>query len=239
MTLMGASNLAFCGMACLIRYASDVNAYTTTLFRFIIGLGIMCSLAMTGKIRLSFIDKKGLVLRGIIGSVSVWIGFISIAKLGLIWASVIIYTYPVFATVFGVILLKERINVLRCLSLTGAMVGIGILATLGQLSMTKGYRHVSVASGSVFVLSAPVINFGAGSILFHEPFLMWSLLGSAIVLCSSGTRKLHKIVILQVFDQLFNHIDAAVHFLNKFKPGFKCIFFITVTAPAALGIYGY
>ena len=266
---MGASNIAFCGMACLIRYTSDVNAYTTTLFRFIIGLGIMCSLAMTGKVGLSFVDKKGLALRGLIGSVSVWIGFISIAKLGLIWSSIIMNTYPVFAFVFGAILLKERISALGFMSLTGAMVGIGILflhgqnqcacsgamafkiiaiagsvlacltvvlikklqetdstssiffaqslvglwvmvvpagsaslhcgfagcmllimigvlATLGQLSMTEGYRHVSVSSGSVFVLSAPVINFGAGILLFHEPFSLWSLAGSLIVLFSSG-----------------------------------------------------
>ena len=266
---MGASNIAFCGMACLIRYASDVNAYTTTLFRFIIGLGIMCSLAMTGMVRLSFVDKKGLALRGLIGSVSVWIGFISIAKLGLIWSSIIMNTYPVFAFVFGAILLKERITALGFVSLAGATVGmvilfvhgqnhyacsgamvfkiiavagsilagltvvlikklqetdstasiffaqclvglwvmvvpagsaslhcgitgcaililIGVLATLGQLSMTEGYRHVSVSSGSVFVLSAPVINFAAGAILFHEPFSLWSLAGCMIVLFSSG-----------------------------------------------------
>jgi drug/metabolite transporter (DMT)-like permease len=269
MTLMGASNVAFCGMACLIRYASDVNAYTTTLFRFIIGLGIMCSLAMTGRIRLSFVDKKGLALRGLIGSVSVLISFISIPKLGLIWSSIIMNTYPVFAFVFGAILLKERITALGFVSLAGATAGmvilfvhgqshctcsgamtykiiavagsvlagltvvlikklqetdstasiffaqclvglwvtvvpagsvslhcgfagcallimIGVLATLGQLSMTEGYRHVSVSSGSVFVLSAPVINFGAGILLFHEPFSIWSLAGSAIVLFSSG-----------------------------------------------------
>jgi hypothetical protein len=44
--MMTGANIAFCGMVWLIRYAS-LNIQTTTLFRFIMGLGVIGALAMT------------------------------------------------------------------------------------------------------------------------------------------------------------------------------------------------
>jgi drug/metabolite transporter (DMT)-like permease len=127
LALISAANFAFCGMACLIRYASDLNAYTTSLFRFIVGIGIIGTLAMSGKMRLNFVDKKGLFARGLLGSISVFIGFISIIKLGIILASIIVYTYPVFATIFGAIFLRERVPLSRYFFISIAIVGMVIL----------------------------------------------------------------------------------------------------------------
>jgi drug/metabolite transporter (DMT)-like permease len=112
LTLISAANIAYCAMVCLIRYMSNVNASSTTLFRFTVGLGIMGLLAMSGTIRLRFVDKRGLFLRGLLGSVSVFIGFVSIVKLGVIRASLIMYTYPVFSALFGAVILHERIGLL-------------------------------------------------------------------------------------------------------------------------------
>ncbi len=269
LALISASNIAYCGMACFIRYASDVNAYTTTLFRFVVGLGIIGLLAMSGKIRLNFVDKKGLFVRGLLGSVSVLIAFISIMKLGIILATIILYTYPVFATIFGALMLGERIRPLRGFCITGALAGmavlitrgnvvhvtgdgllfmalslggavlsgltvvlvkrlqdtdstpaiffaqclvgfwviivpagsasvhcgiaggallvtIGVLATAGQLFSTEGLRYVSVSSGSVCTLCAPVLNACAGALLFHESLSAWAMAGGALVIVSSA-----------------------------------------------------
>jgi drug/metabolite transporter (DMT)-like permease len=270
LALMGASNIAYCGMACFIRYAHDINVFSTTLFRFVVGIGIIGLLAMSGKIRLHFVDRKGLFLRGLLGSISVVIAFVSIMKLGIILASIILYTYPIFATIFGALMLAERIRPLRCvyiacslagmvmliasgggvhvaglaaslfiaLSIGGAVLagltvvlvkklqdtdstpaiffaqcvvgfwiilvpagsaplhcgfaggalltGIGFLATVGQLFSTEGLRYLSVASGSVCALCAPVLNACAGTLLFHETMSAWSMAGGAIVIVSSA-----------------------------------------------------
>jgi drug/metabolite transporter (DMT)-like permease len=267
--MMTGANVAFCGMVWLIRYASSLNIQTTTLFRFIVGLGVVGALAMTGHARLTFVNKPGLVLRGLMGGVAVWMCYVSIVKLGLIKSSLIGYTYPVFATLFSAILLREKIGCAKALcllgaccgmamivlasgtkgmsmgfgfweafALAGAMIGgltvvlvkklqdtdsteaiffsqclvgfwimivpataapqnlgyegcalllaIGLLAAVGQLVMTEGFRYVSVSSGSVFALLAPVMNVAVGAMLFHEPFPPLSMAGAAILLASSG-----------------------------------------------------
>jgi drug/metabolite transporter (DMT)-like permease len=266
--MMTASNVAFCGMIWLIRYASYLNIQTTTLFRFIVGMGVIGVLAMTGRIKLAFVDKPGLFVRGLCGGIAVWMCFVSIAKLGLIKSSLIGYTYPVFATIFGVFMLKEKLGMAKICALTGACAGmavivlstgkghasmgfgfweafalcgamlggltvvlikklqdtdttesiffsqclvgfwlmvvpataapftcgyagcgillaIGVLAAIGQLVMTEGYRHVSVASGSVITLLAPVLNVAVGSLLFREPFPPQAMAGAAVLLVSS------------------------------------------------------
>ena len=48
------STVAFCIMSGLVRYASDIDPYKTTLFRFIVGLGMLGTAALFGKIRLRF-----------------------------------------------------------------------------------------------------------------------------------------------------------------------------------------
>jgi drug/metabolite transporter (DMT)-like permease len=268
---MTGSNVAFCGMVWLIRYASNLNIQTTTLFRFIVGLGVVGALAMTGRAKLTFVNKRGLLLRGLFGGIGVWMCYVSIAKLGLIKSSLIGYTYPVFATLFSALYLKEKISLGKALclfgacfgmamvvlastsgkggiilgfgfweafALAGAMIGgltivlvkklqdtdstesiffsqclvglwiviapataaphdfgyqgcalllaIGMLAAVGQLLMTEGFRYISVSSGSVITLLSPVLNVVVGAMLFHESFPPLSMAGAVVLLASSG-----------------------------------------------------
>lgn len=265
---MAASNVAFCGMIWLIRYASYINSQTTTLFRFVVGLGVIGLLAMTGRARLTFVNKRGLLVRGLLGGVSVWMCFVSITKLGIVKSSLIGYSYPVFAALFSVLLIKERICLFKVVGLAGAcagmamvglsggngnvslcfgfwetfalggamlsgltivlikklqdtdstesiffaqclvgfwimvvpatasphacgyagcaaLLGIGLLAAIGQLGMTEGFRHVSVTSGSVITLFSPLLTVGVGALVFHEPFPPLSMAGAAVMLVSS------------------------------------------------------
>ena len=150
--LMTASNVAFCGMVWLIRYASYLNIQTTTLFRFIVGMGVIGVLAMSGRTRLAFVNKRGLFLRGVFGGIAVWMCYLSIAKLGLIKSSVIGYTYPVFATLFSALLLKERISVSKALCLTGACCGMALVVIAsgkGSVSSGFGFWEAFALAGAV------------------------------------------------------------------------------------------
>ncbi len=46
--LMLSSSAAFCVMSAMVKYASNIDSYKTTLFRFIIGLGILGTGALFG-----------------------------------------------------------------------------------------------------------------------------------------------------------------------------------------------
>jgi drug/metabolite transporter (DMT)-like permease len=97
-SLMLGSNLVFCIMACLVKTSTGCSAWMTTLFRFLLGIGIICFFAMSGRIRLNFVNSKGLFLRGAIGGISTAIFFYSITRIGLVRAGFIVGLYPAFAT---------------------------------------------------------------------------------------------------------------------------------------------
>lgn len=263
--LMIGSNIAFCAMICCVRAMPSTNAFAAILFRFVIGLAVLGMLAMMGKVQLTFTDKRGLLLRGLLGGIAIAIGFISVFHLGMIKASIIVYTYPIFGTIFGMVLLGEKVTPLRIISMALAFVGacvvlcgsldpvhlldgfgryellaivgsilagfavvqvkklqatetsasiyfaqclvgfwlvimpaggapissgyagiglliaVGVLAAVGQLIMTEGYRYLPVSTASVLVMIAPVLNLLAGAFIFHEQVSMSTIAGSAVV----------------------------------------------------------
>ena len=142
--LMLASTVAFCLMSALVRYAVDIDPYKTTLFRFVIGLGILGTAALFGKIRLKFTHGPLLFLRGLFGGAAILIFFWSIPKLGVGKATVLIYSFPIFGSLFSAIFLKERIRIAHAAAMLAAFVGIGLLASdNGQAASAWGLpgRH--------------------------------------------------------------------------------------------------
>ncbi len=62
------------------------------------------------------------------------------------------------------------------------LLGIGIIATIGQLMMTWAYKHVSATEGSLLAFLTPVLNLLLGLLVFGEQIRFPALLGSAVVL---------------------------------------------------------
>lgn len=135
--LMLASGVVFCMMSGLIRYAEGIDAYKTTLFRFVIGLGLLGSAALFGRIKLRFVNAPLLFLRGLFGGIAVFIFFLSISKLGVGKGTVIVYAYPIFAAIFGAIFLRERIGPRKAFAIVAAFVGIYCLAGEGNGGIAK------------------------------------------------------------------------------------------------------
>ena len=127
--LILSSTVAFCIMSGLVRYASGIDPYKTTLFRFIVGLGMLGTAALFGKIRLRFNNGRLLFLRGLIGGIAILICFWSISTLGVGKGTVLIYAFPIFGSIFSAILLKEKVGVVRFIAILIAFVGIYLLAS--------------------------------------------------------------------------------------------------------------
>ena len=255
----------FALMAVLVKVIPNVSSYQTTFFRFAIGVGIMGILSLFGVIRLKFNDKKNLFWRGLVGGVAVYLFYLAIIKLGVGKGSVYIYSYPIFATLFSMLILKEKVEPIKFVFIfisfaglillsvggKGSLAGIGIyeliaiagsvitglavvfvkklhdsdnsyaiffsqcivgfwmflvpsgvtqsqgnlsellllvlvgvVATIGQLFMTEGYRYVNVATGSLLQSMVPVFNLFSGWLIFHEQFSTIEMTGAFVIVSS-------------------------------------------------------
>jgi drug/metabolite transporter (DMT)-like permease len=115
-------------MSGLVRYAAGIDPYKTTLFRFIVGLGVLGTAALFGRIKLRFVNGPLLLLRGLTGGIAILIFFFSISKLGVGKGTVLIYSFPIFGSIFSAILLKEKLGALRLGAILTAFAGIYLLA---------------------------------------------------------------------------------------------------------------
>ena len=140
--LMVLSSVVFCVMSVLIKCIPGIDSFKTSLFRFFIGMAVLGTAALFGFIHLRFLNGRLLFLRGLFGGISVFLFFLSIAKLGIAKGTVISYSYPIFASVLGIVFLHEKPGWRQWLALAAALFGIILLS--GSASGISGLLTVGV-----------------------------------------------------------------------------------------------
>jgi drug/metabolite transporter (DMT)-like permease len=148
------SSILFSVMSLGIRLAAGADSFLTSFIRFAVGVAVVGSIALAGRVRLSFVNVPWLLLRGVTGSVAVYTSFLAIEKLGIARGSVLSYTYPLFAAVGGAIFLKERVRPLGWAALVAAVGGMvlmrwGELAADGPAAASTALWYGLVLAGSV------------------------------------------------------------------------------------------
>jgi len=157
------SSVVFCVMGSLIRYADSVDTSKIALFRFMIGLALLGTAALFGKIKLTFEHGPLLFLRGLTGGAGVFLFFLSISKLGIGKGTVISFSFPVFAAIFGAVLLKERVGVLKCASMAASLLGIFLLSWNGDaggsfLGSVGKYELLAILGAAISGLAIVVVK---------------------------------------------------------------------------------
>jgi drug/metabolite transporter (DMT)-like permease len=149
------SSVLFSGMSLGIRLAAGADSFLTSFVRFAVGIAVVGSLVLAGRVRLTFVNLRWHLLRGVTGSVAVYTSFLAIEKLGIARGSVLSYTYPLFAAVGGAIFLKERVRPLGWAALVAAVGGM-VLMRWGELA-SDGPAAASTALWYGLVLAGAVV----------------------------------------------------------------------------------
>jgi drug/metabolite transporter (DMT)-like permease len=147
---MLASAVMFSLMSCLVRLAPEIGSYRTSMVRFAVGIALLGTLAMCGKVSLTFHNRSLLLWRGLFGGFGVVMHYYAIIHLGLAKGTVITYLYPMFAAIFGSIVLRERVGLGKGLAIALAFVGLVLTITSESMDFsTFGVPECIAIAGAV------------------------------------------------------------------------------------------
>ena len=146
-TYMIFSAIAFSFMNAVAKYLSGFNAYQVVFFRSIGTLFFTIPLVIRAKVPVLGNSKKLLFLRGVFGVVSLTCFFQALNYLAVGTAVSLRYTSPIFATIFALIFLKEKIKPVQWLLFAIAFVGVVII---------RGFDGQVDSIGLLFVLLSAI-----------------------------------------------------------------------------------
>jgi len=119
--------LAFTLLNTCIKYLSDFNVYQIVFFRSLGSLFFTIPFVIKNKISPLGNNQKLLFLRGVVGLISMTLFIASVKFLPMGTAVSIRYIAPIFATVFAIFILKEKIKNSQWLCFLIAFIGVLVL----------------------------------------------------------------------------------------------------------------
>lgn len=123
---------AFAKAAASPQFAgSPMPAAQSVLFRFAFGVVVMLPLLFVPGANLLGNDRRGLILRGLSGGLAVYFYFLAISKTTLANAVLLNFTSVVFAPVFALLFLRERLDRAHSVGMVVALLGTGLVTRIG------------------------------------------------------------------------------------------------------------
>jgi drug/metabolite transporter (DMT)-like permease len=141
------SAIAFALMGSVVKYLSTFNVYQVVFFRSIGTLFFTIPLALKLKTPFWGNRKKWLILRAIAGVISITCFFQSLNYLSIGTAVSLRYIAPIFAAIFALFFLKEKIKPIQWLLFFVAFLGVLII---------KGFGTDVDLTGVIFVLFSAI-----------------------------------------------------------------------------------
>jgi drug/metabolite transporter (DMT)-like permease len=119
----------FAAMGPGVRIAAQggVPPAESTFVRFATGLVVCLLLARAGVINLQVRRPALHIVRGLCGSVSALLFFVSVSQIPLAKATLLCFTHVIFSAIFGVFILRERLRPGAALALGTALAGVALV----------------------------------------------------------------------------------------------------------------
>jgi drug/metabolite transporter (DMT)-like permease len=155
------SVIAFSLMNAVVKYLGTFHAYKIVFFISIGTLLFTIPLILKAKIPILGNNKKWLFLRGLFGVISLTCFFQSLNYLAIGTSVSIRYTSPIFAAIFALIFLKERVKPIQWLLFLIAFVGVLIIKGFGTDINSIGLFFIMLSAiflGLIFVVIRKIGN---------------------------------------------------------------------------------
>lgn len=149
------STIFFTFLTVSIKYLTDISTYQIVFFRSAGSLVFSMAFLLRNKISIYGNNKLILIVRGCIGLLSMGLFFASLKHLPIGSAVSIRYIAPIFATIFALFLLKEKVKNIQWFFLAIAFLGVVILKGFDTQINTIGLLLAvasAVFSGLVFII---------------------------------------------------------------------------------------
>jgi drug/metabolite transporter (DMT)-like permease len=114
----------FAMMNLCVKLVPNIPAIEIVLFRSVISFILSLSILRIKRVSVWGNNKRILLFRGIAGAIALILYFITLQKIPLASAVTIQFMAPVFTTVIGIFLLKEKVKPLQWLFFLMAMIGV-------------------------------------------------------------------------------------------------------------------
>lgn len=179
------SAIAFSLMGSVVKYLSTFNVYQVVFFRALGTLFFTIPLVLKAKVPFFGTNKKWLIIRGITGVVSLTCFFKSLNYLSIGTAVSLRYTAPIFAAIFALIFLKEKIKTVQWLLFFIAFLGVLIIKGFGADVELIGLFFVifsAIFLGIIFVVIRKIGNTEHPLVIINYFMLMAFLFGGLMCL---------------------------------------------------------
>lgn len=159
--LMVYSVIATSLMYAIIKYLKDFSVYQIIFFRAIVTLAFTTPLILISKIKILGNNKLILLFRGFLGLISMVFFFQSIKYLDLGISVSIRYSSPIFATIFAVLFLREKVKIIQWIFIIISFTGIILINVIGGEIDLIGFLYAllsAISLGLVFLITNKIGN---------------------------------------------------------------------------------
>ncbi|AUS06754.1 DMT family transporter [Pseudotamlana carrageenivorans] len=179
------STLAFTCMNAIVKYLTHYDAFQIVFFRSLSSLFFTFGFLWKHKIPIFGNKRKLLVLRGIVGVTSMALFFMSTKYLPIGTAVSLRYMAPIFAAVFAVLLLKEKVKAIQWLFFLGAFIGVVILKGFDATLDPYGLLLIFISalfSGLVYVVISKIGKADHPVVVVNYFMVISTIIGGTVAL---------------------------------------------------------
>lgn len=148
------SSLSYCIMSIFVKLAGEQLATIQIVFiRGVITLLVTYLILLKKRIRPLGKNRNILLIRGLVGSIALFLVYESLQRFSLSEATVIQYLYPIFTALFAGLLISEHISKKIIYSIISGLIGVYVILDFPILKIEKVPRMDIIISLSGAILT--------------------------------------------------------------------------------------